>query len=145
MYGNDRQAYRQFFLNCRAKQLAGARLEPMERIIVQIIEQHPEYHGLLDAGDKALEKEFLPELGEVNPFLHLGLHISLMEQLDTDRPSGIRALYQTTCQKLGGDSHAADHLFMDHLGEAIFQAQRSGRAPDEAAYMAGLGQAVSRL
>lgn len=120
-------------------------MEPLEQLIVQLIERHPEYQGLFDAGDKALEREFLPELGQTNPFLHLGLHISLVEQLNTDRPPGIRGLYQETCQKLGGDTHAAEHLFMEYLNEAMLQAQRSGRAPDEAAYMAGLREAISRL
>lgn len=145
MFGNDRQGYRQYFLNCRAKQLAGAPLEPLEQIIVQIINQHPEYQPLLDAGDKALERDFLSGLGETNPFFHMGLHISLVEQLTTDRPQGIRSLYQEASQKLGGDNHAADHLLMDCLSETLYQAQSRGHPPDEQAYLASIQAALLRL
>jgi len=34
--------------------------------------------------------------------------------------------------------HAAEHAMIECLGEALWQAQRSGRAPDEAAYLAAL-------
>lgn len=138
MFGNDRQGYRQYFLNCRKKQLAGAPLEPLEQLIVRVIEQHPEYHPLLDGGEKALERDFHPALGEMNPFFHLGLHISLAEQLGTDRPAGIRSLYQAVRQKLGSDAHATDHLFMECLSDTLSQAQSQGRPPDEDSYLAAV-------
>ena len=138
MFGNDRQGYRQFFIDCRQKQRSGAALEPLERLIVQILNQHPEYQSLLDRGDQALEQDFLPEMGQTNPFLHLGLHISLAEQLNTDRPPGIRSLYQQMRQKLGGDAHATEHLLMDCLSKTLYQAQAQGRPPDEASYLAAI-------
>lgn len=145
MFGTDRQGYRQFFIDCRKRQLSGARLEPLEQMIVQLLDRHPEYQVLLDRGDQALEQDFLPEMGQTNPFLHLGLHISLIEQLNTDRPPGIRSLYQQLCQKLGGDTHAAEHLLMERLAETLYQAQRQARVPDETAYLADVQGLLRRL
>jgi hypothetical protein len=37
---------------------------------------HPEYHALINN----VELDYFPEQGEVNPFLHINLHLSLKEQ-----------------------------------------------------------------
>ena len=54
---------------------------------------HPEYHALLEAPDGSLDREYLPDQGDVNPFLHLSLHLALAEQLAIEQPPGIRAHY----------------------------------------------------
>ena len=41
-----------------------------------------------------------------------------------------------------GDVHAAEHPMIECLGEALWQSQRSGRAPDEAGYLAALERAA---
>lgn len=48
--------------------------EPMEKIISEIIRDHPEYHSLLSQTTPALHTEFNPEDGQPNPFLHMGMH-----------------------------------------------------------------------
>ena len=52
---------------------------------------HPEYHALVDEGERHLERDYTPEGGAVNPFLHLSLHLAVAEQLAIDQPPGIRA------------------------------------------------------
>ncbi|WP_204318325.1 DUF1841 family protein [Serratia marcescens] len=39
------------------------------------------------------------ELGETNPFLHMGLHLAVREQVATDRPQGIRTVYTKLIEK----------------------------------------------
>jgi hypothetical protein len=34
-----------------------------------------------------------------------------------------------------GDAHAAEHAMLEPLAEALWEAQRNGRAPDEQAYL----------
>jgi hypothetical protein len=37
-----------------------------------------------------------------------------------------------------GDVHAAEHRMLEQLGVALWDSQRSGRPPDEAAYLESL-------
>lgn len=133
MFGQDRNQMRLYFQDTWKKKLAGTPLEPLEQLIAGIIEQHPEYHSMI-MDENALDKEFTPEGGQTNPFLHMGMHITLAEQLGTDRPAGLRDLHQRMTNKLG-DPHEAEHKMMDCLGLILWEAQRSGKMPDEQAYV----------
>ena len=108
-------------------------MQPLERMVADIIQQHPEYHGLLDS-DRALDKDYSGDDGQGNPFLHMGMHITLAEQLSTDRPRGIRELYQQITRQ-HADAHAAEHQMMECLGLVLWEARQQNRAPDETAYL----------
>ena len=137
MFGNDRNQLRQHYIDVWTKFNNKQPLEPLEKIIAEVIKQHPEYHKILSNSDNALGKEYLPEMGETNPFLHMGMHIAIHEQLSTDRPAGIRDIYQRLTSK-HGDTHTAEHKIMDCLGEMMWQAQHLGVAPDENQYLSCL-------
>ncbi|MDT8452707.1 MAG: DUF1841 family protein [Gammaproteobacteria bacterium] len=132
MFNQNRDQMRRVFFDCWKAHQQKASLDAMQKIIVHIIELHPEYQSLLE-NEAALDKDFLPDLGEINPFLHMSMHIALHEQISTDRPAGIKSLYQTIISKQGS-AHAAEHAMMDCLGEALWQAQRNHAPPDEHAY-----------
>ncbi len=132
MYGS-RDEIRQVYLQVWNKMQDGSVLEPMEAMIAEIIEMHSEYHGLLQQGESATDTEFTPEMGQTNPFLHMGMHIALREQASTNRPAGINEIRSRLSAKMG--VHAAEHAMMECLGQALWQAQRSGSAPDEQAYL----------
>jgi hypothetical protein len=134
MFTNDRTKMRRVFTEAWRKQQEGLPMEPLEQVIAQIVQQHPEYHRLMEKPDTALDKDFTPEGGQTNPFLHLGMHISIQEQIGTDRPAGIRTLYQQLAQRVG-DSHEAEHRIMECLGRMLWEAQRANRMPDEQAYL----------
>ncbi len=129
MYGNDRLGIRQVFLTCRQKMQNQAPLDAMEQLIAEVIQTHPEYHRLLDAGDSSLDRDFPADAP--NPFLHMGLHISLQEQLRSDRPQGIRKLYLKLLQTQGDDDHNIQHQMMACLEALLWNAQQSGQPPDE--------------
>lgn len=134
IFGNDRNQLRRFYIDSWNKQQAGEPLEPMETMVANVVGQHPEYHALLADPDTALANDFPPEQGEGNPFLHMGMHIAIQEQLTTDRPHGIMASYQTLKMRLG-DPHQVEHQIIECLGQSLWEAQRSGTAPDERAYL----------
>jgi hypothetical protein len=133
MFGNDRNQLRKVFYDCWQAKQSGAQLDAMQKMIARIIELHPEYHSLLQNPD-ALDRDYLPEHGETNPFLHMSMHIALGEQLAIDRPAGILSCYQTLTDK-AGSAHEAEHEMMECLAEALWQAQRQQQMPDEAAYL----------
>jgi hypothetical protein len=136
-HDQDRSALRRHYLEAWRKRREGRPLEPLEHQLAAVIEQHPEYHALLDDDAEALGRDYAPETGQSNPFLHLGLHLAIREQVATDRPAGIAAIHRELGRRLG-DRHEAEHRMMERLGEALWLSQRSGRPPDEAAYLESL-------
>ncbi|AKH19100.1 DUF1841 family protein [Sedimenticola thiotaurini] len=143
MFGNDRTQMRRYFTEAWRKASAGEELIPLERMIADVIQQHPEYHAMLETEESVLDKDFLPDLGETNPFLHMSMHISLQEQISTDRPNGIRPLYQQLVMR-AGDSHEAEHRMMECLGQMLWEAQRQNRMPDEQAYLSCIRKLAGR-
>jgi hypothetical protein len=134
MFNQDRTELRRTFAEAWRKAEAGEPLEPLEQQLASIIREHPEYHALLANPDAALDRDFPPEAGEGNPFLHLALHTAILEQIATDRPTGIRALYQRLVRR-AGDAHAAEHRVLECLAAALWQAQRDNAPADEQAYL----------
>lgn len=132
--GEGREQMRRRYLEAWRKFSAQAPLEPLERELAAVVAEHPEYIAWLEAGDAALGAEFTPEGGRENPFLHMGLHLAIREQVATDRPAGIAQIHQRLAQRVDG-VHAAEHRMLEPLAETLWEAQRSGRAPDEAVYL----------
>ncbi|MFA7558131.1 MAG: DUF1841 family protein [Hydrogenophaga sp.] len=141
IFSNDRTALRRTFQTAWQKRVEGKPLEPLEAIIADVIALHPEYQRIVQQPD-ALDRDWSPELGETNPFLHMGMHIALHEQLAARRPAGINEAYSAALMKLG-DPHAVEHRFMECLGETLWQAQRNGTPPDDVSYLRCL-QAINQ-
>ena len=133
LYGSDRDDLRRAYVEAWSKSRAGRPLEPLERLLAEVIAEHPEYHPTLESPD-ALAREFPPEHGRSNPFLHMGLHVAIREQLATDRPPGVRTLYATLLPRYP-DAHRLEHALMECLAETLWDAQREGKAPDEERYL----------
>lgn len=134
MFTSNRDQLRRFYCDAWKKHREGSALEPLECQLRDIILAHPEYHSLLENPDTALGRDYLPELGESNPFLHMALHLALHEQLATDRPAGIRAVAQRLRLRYP-EPHALEHYMIDCLAETIWRSQRDATPPDEAAYL----------
>jgi hypothetical protein len=141
MFGTDRTALRRYYAESWRKACANEPLEALEQQIAAVIGEHPEYHSCLESSGNTLERDFAPQSGESNPFLHMGMHLALREQLATGRPSGIRELWPLLLKKIG-DAHEVEHRMMECLGQALWEAQRSNRIPDEAAYLECLRKIV---
>jgi hypothetical protein len=135
--GSDRTQTRAVFFRAWRAHREGRALQGLESLIVQVILRHPEYHALLDRPEDARERDYPPQTGQTNPFLHLGLHIAIEEQLALDQPRGIRARYQQLLQQLP-DEHAVQHRMMECLEEMLWRAQRDARAPEESVYLSCL-------
>lgn len=141
MLVQDREAARRFFIDVWRKKRQAMTLEPLEQQIAGIIVQHPEYHRILEDGE-ALRRSYLPENGVTNPFLHMGLHLAVQEQLMTDRPKGILLLYQQGLRRFV-DAHVLEHRVMDCLAETLWNAQRKNALPDEGEYLCCVQELVT--
>ncbi|MBI3188817.1 MAG: DUF1841 family protein [Gammaproteobacteria bacterium] len=140
MFGNNRDQLRQMWADAWHKFMHQQPLQPLEQQLVDVLQWHPEYHALLTH----TQADYLPELGQSNPFLHMGMHLALREQVSTNRPAGIRECYHKLKQRLG-DEHETEHQLMECLAEALWQAQRDNVAPDESRYLRCLQQRAQIL
>ncbi|HHF7379523.1 TPA: DUF1841 family protein, partial [Legionella feeleii] len=138
-YGDNVQDTRQLFFSSWQKYLQKQPLLPLEQQIVDVILVHPEYHRLLETASPHDSQPYFPELGQTNPFLHMGLHIAIREQISTDRPGGIDSLYRQLLQKYS-DRLVVEHLMMDCLAESLWRAQRSQTFPNEKDYLDALNR-----
>lgn len=133
-FQQDRNELRQTYFDVWRRRDDKAQLEPVELLILGVIEEHPEYHDFLDDPDSSLDKDFSPEYGQSNPFLHMGMHIAIREQLATDRPPGFAEAYAAAVRRCG-DSHEAEHRILECLAETLWRAHRDGTAPQELDYL----------
>lgn len=133
MFTPSRAQARQLFFDTWKKYRASEPLEGLQRTVAEVVLMHPEYQPLLDQPERYADRDYLPEAGAINPFLHLSLHLAIAEQLAIDQPQGIRSLFQTLAEK--SSEHEALHMVLDCLGEIVWEASRNGSAPDEARYL----------
>ena len=132
IFGQDRQELRRMYVDAWRKSEAGEIMSPLEAQIAQVVSDHPEYQEMLTP--EALEESFTPEDGKTNPFLHMGLHLAIRDQVATNRPSGIAAIFKDLAAK-AGDPHAAEHKMVDCLAETLWEAQGRNAPPDEQQYV----------
>jgi len=133
MFNPSQAEARSFFFDVFSKAQQNVVLSDLEKTAYSVILEHPEYHKVLKNKEKYINYQYLPEMGETNPFLHLSMHLTILEQLSINQPAGISDLYKQMCLKLG-DEHKASHEIIDCLGKMIYQALRKRINPDVSIY-----------
>lgn len=134
LFNPSRDEVRRFFFDAWRKFGKQLPLSQLEGVAVEVIQMHPEYHHVLDAPEQYLEQPYFPEMGETNPFLHMSLHLSILEQVAINQPPGIATFYAALLQK-HGNALDAQHDLMDCLAEAIWQSQHNQTPMDAQAYL----------
>ena len=122
LFASSRQDTREVFFRTWVKLTSEQPLDGIEVVVAKVIRAHPEYHAVLAKRDTSEDRDYLPESGETNPFLHMGMHIAIEEQLSIDQPRGIRQQYEQLMLRLA-DPHEAQHVIMECLGEMLWQAR----------------------
>ena len=140
IFSQDRNELRKLYIDSWIKFTNRVILTPIEVQISRIIEFHPEYHSMMV--DKNIDKDYSPETGDINPFLHMGLHLAIIEQFQTNRPAGIQEIYKRLVAKHKGDEHKAHHTMMDYLAEEIWKSQKYNSIPNEQDYLNNLKQNI---
>ena len=129
-----RDELRQAYSDAWRKHVAGLPLTPLEAMLTDVIGLHPEYQTLVHDGESARAFEPGASPASENPFLHMGLHMAVREQVAIDRPPGVRDLHRRL-QAQCGDVHGAEHALMEALAETLWEAQTAGRPADESHYL----------
>jgi hypothetical protein len=134
VFNPTRDQAREFLFEVWRKHRAAEVLTPLESLTLDVILEHPEYHAVLEDRERYLERDWKPEGGETNPFLHLQMHLAIEEQLSIDQPRGIREAALALARARDSE-HDARHDVMECLAEMIWQAQRHGGGFDNARYL----------
>ncbi|MDH5479893.1 MAG: DUF1841 family protein [Nitrosomonas sp.] len=143
MFQPSRDQARQLFFDTWSKYRQREILTAMENMALEVILLHPEYHAILEDAERYLDKDYLPEMGDTNPFLHMSMHIAIKEQLSINQPVGICERFERL-KLMAEDEHEAAHQVMECLAEMIWQAQRNQSQPDAAIYFECLDSRLSR-
>ena len=108
-------------------------LTALEKQLVAVMNEHPEYRVIIESAAADLAN-YSPRSGQLNPWLHMGLHLAIREQVATNRPAGIAEVHARLAKHAGG-AHEAEHRMLEVLAEQMWDAQRGGKPPDEDAYL----------
>ena len=140
IFGQDRQELRQMYVDAWRKSQSGQILSPLDAQIAAVVAEHPEYQAILQ--QDAMQADYTPDGGQSNPFLHMGLHMAIREQVATDRPAGIATIHRRLSQK-SGDPHQAEHQMIECLAQSLWEAQSRNLPPDEQQYLERLQRICS--
>lgn len=143
MFSPSQKDVRNFFFAVMEKQHNSMSLTDLEKIALSIILEHAEYAPILNNRDKYLDYQWTVDMGQTNPFLHLSMHMSIIEQLSIDQPAGIKALFSELCKKFQ-DQHRASHELMECLGEMLWQAQANNTPPDIEIYFSCINNKLGK-
>lgn len=142
MFKPSREQARQLFFDTWRKYRQREILSGIETIVLEVILLHPEYQNILDDADRYLDKDYSPEMGDTNPFLHMIMHVAIKEQLSINQPIGICERF-SHLQNITGSEHVATHQVMECLAEMMWQAQRNQTAPDATIYFDCIDEQLS--
>lgn len=134
MFNPSRDQVRQFFFDAWRKHCNREVLAGLDAVAVGVMLLHPEYQPVLDDPERHRDREYRPDAGDTNPFLHLSMHLAIEEQLSIDQPAGIKGEFARLAARLG-DRHAACHEVMECLADMVWRSQRDGVPPDPLAYL----------
>ncbi|AUZ04077.2 MULTISPECIES: DUF1841 family protein [Vitreoscilla] len=142
MYDVNTHDVRRYFAHVWQNRLNPLQLDALQQKALRIIEAHPEYQVYLENIEDYLDKNWTPEEGQTNPFLHLSLHLSIQEQVGINQPFGIRTIHQKLVGMYNDNWVKAEDEMMEALVETIWQAQRHNQGLDVNAYMTRLRRLV---
>jgi len=144
LYNPSRDQARQFLFDAWTKFKQMLVLTDLEKMAVEVIQMHPEYHVVFDAPERFMHQQYFPEMGETNPFLHITLHLSAIEQISINQPIGIRQIYDKLLQQ-HNDKHLAYHEVVDCLAETIWHSQRNNEPLNSDHYLNLLRQKLGHV
>lgn len=136
MFSLSKESFRQQFLSVWEKHQSKQVLSALETQILDVILSHPEYQAAIENQENTSEED------KSRAFMHMSLHIALIEQLSTNRPEGIQALFLKAVEKW--QVHLAEHHFMEVLGNFMWEMARDNKAPDDSVYLEKLKERLSQ-
>jgi len=131
---NDPKALRKVYFDAWQKAVNNEPVSALETIIIDVIQRHPEYQAIFANRDlfENLQEEAFPL--DHNPFFHLGLHVTIIEQVNVDKPVGVRSIYQSLLKKYH-DKTDVEHKMMGCLAKVLVTAFQQNNDANEQYYL----------
>ena len=130
LLGTEKEPYRNVYIEVWEKHQKNIPLEAYEKPILAVILEHPEFHVAFEHP----EAEEWPTLKNTNPFMHMGLHMGIRDQINANTPNGITSIFGTIKEKIK-DAHEAEHQMMFVLAETMQTLVAEAQPFDEMRYM----------
>jgi hypothetical protein len=111
-------------------------LSPEDKKLAEIMLEHEEFHNQFEIADVLSEHEYEPDK-EVNPFLHVTLHVIAETQLENRDPIEAYQFYNAM-RKKKASHHDAVHLIGVVLAPLMWKTLRDQRAFDLKEYRSRL-------
>ncbi len=156
IFGSSTQDTRPLFFASWQKHQSREILTPLEQQLVRVLEDHAEYQPLfghsVEAGLEQIEgwtSRFVSTdistqgVEYERPFLHMGLHLTIRDQILLDKPAGIAAVYRVLYQRYQ-NQHQVEHMMMAPLAACLWEANRRQMMPDEAAFLRACQELLER-
>ena len=151
MFTNDPSQLRTFYISAWQKFNNQEPLSPLEKQVSQVIYEHPEYHNFFNNLDNNLDinlDKYNNQSEHTNPFLHLGLHLGVRDQIALDNPKGIQNIYNTLINKSCNQQninnsiiyHEIEHSIMEILMDELMLSQKYKKDFDTTTYLNKLNQ-----
>ncbi|MEC7030231.1 MAG: DUF1841 family protein [Pseudomonadota bacterium] len=122
-------AHRTVFIDTWHRFQQGAKLSDFEMRLAGVMQHYPNYterlHLLQEGGEPGKYSD--------NPFLLMGAHFEVGEQIAQDRPGGVRAVYQRLVGLHG--EVGAQLLMRDVLIDLLSESYSKGEVPDYSLYI----------
>lgn len=142
VFGNTPQDTRAMFFSSWRKYQQKQSLTALEQQLVRVMLDHPEYLPLYEQASQTSFSEGEGGIEHDNPFLHLGLHLTIRDQVTLDRPMGIAAVYNQLRQQ-HTNTHSVEHLMMEPLAYCLWESRRNNCPPDDIRYLQACKELIS--
>ncbi|MBI3359464.1 MAG: DUF1841 family protein [Nitrospirae bacterium] len=117
----------------------GEALSGDAEMIAETMIAHPEFDPFWLAGETAFQPQEINGF-IVNPLVHIGLHVTIEQQLDADNPVEVRMALKGLLEK-GITRHEAIHQIAGVWGDLYFRSVRRGGPFEDWTYL----QELTRL
>jgi hypothetical protein len=115
------------------KMKRGEALSGVAEMIAEAMRAHPEFDAWWPQGEAAFHPQEIDGY-IVNPLVHIGLHVAIEKQLESEEPEEAVAAFRAL-RNSGIDAHEAAHRLAGLWGDLYFRSVRRGGSLDEGAYL----------
>jgi hypothetical protein len=143
IFGNNTQDTRAVFYSSWEKYQQTLPLTSLEQQIVQVMLDHPAYQSLFAQPANGDLTAVVEQGAAENPFLHMGLHLAIRDQIALNRPEGIAGIAAALHLQYT-NMHEVEHLLMEQLAQCLWAATRQQRLPNERSYLKACQELLSK-
>ncbi len=119
-------AHRKVFYDAWMRHQERLALSEFDQRLIQVMLKYPQY-------THCITPEEIPVEEGLNPYVVMGAHLELSEQIALDRPQGVRKVFQDLVIRY--DDQKAEKMMLDVLLSVLSQSYQRSEVPDYQVYL----------